>query len=33
MTTTRFNTRIPWAVRGIVHAGRLLADSRVSRLD
>jgi hypothetical protein len=33
MTTTRFNTRIPLAGRGLVHAGRLLADSRVSKLD
>ena len=32
MTTTRFNTRIPLAGRGLVHAG-LLADSRVSTLD
>jgi len=33
MTTTCFNTRIPLAARGFVHAGRLLADSRVSKLD
>jgi hypothetical protein len=32
-TTTCFNPRIPHlAARGFVHAGRLLADSRVSML-
>ena len=35
MTTTMcFNIRIPnLAARGVVHAGPLLADSRVSELD
>ncbi len=33
-TITCFNTRIPrLAARGLVHAGRLLADTRVSVLD
>jgi hypothetical protein len=33
MTTMRFNTRIPnLAARGLVPAGRLLADTRVSWL-